>query len=1626
MWSQKAVFEKGNLLASKTLRDVSLPFLFKPREYQKALMTQVPRHYSRGIFIWHRRAGKDLTSWNHLIVEAIKKKAIYYYFFPTYKQGRKALWEALSPSTGVRFLDHIPKELIANKNDTEMKITLVNGSILRVVGTDDYDCFDDRTEILTMEGWKFFKDISGKEKVATLEHGSEFVWSDIRKRVVYDYSGYMHKVKNNCMDVLVTPNHKFYVKSRKGIFKFKQISDKTIRFDLIPATCDWKGSNFDEFKKIGKKVFHMEDWCAFFGIFISDGCTYIKAPKTYRILITQKKEKAVIRILDLLNRMGISYRRYKSNISFEDKDIALYLSTFGECNEKYIPRELLELPVKHLSVLSDWMIMGDGWVNKNGSIGYSSTSKRLIDNFQEIIIKLGYSGNVHLVKSRKNGFINGREIRSNFPLYYCGVRKSKYKYFCDESGKYADFKFYTGKVYCVDAGSHVIKVRRNGYEYWSGNSIVGTNPYGCIFSEYALQDPRAWNFVRPILTENKGWAIFISCVDKDTLVITKNGLKRISTLVKNPVFEYTDVDFDVYGLGGMHRATEFYFGGKQKLLKIVTSKGYTIKVTPNHPLWNGYEWVRSDKYKVGDIIPIQRGQNIWGTDVDISQWEPSSNHGACKHIFVNYKFDEDFMWLLGLILAEGYWDDVRCVITNVDKEIIDKIKLFGFNTTTSDPVHHTNSCMELCSFIDWFGIKREAKNKRIPEKLFGMPKSYVSAFLSGYFDGDGCASRSKGSVSCTSSSEGLIDDIQTLLLNYGISSRKSRWISRPTGKVHKECVHWKLEIEGREAVLFYNDIGFHLSRKQANKKILDGKSFSGNLVPVGKVFLKEYAKGLAMGGLKRQQSLTYGKIKELLLIKPNATLQSIVDSNFYWDKIKEITVCEGEVYDFVIPQTHSFFSNGFISHNTPRGRNHMYTLYKMAEVSPEWYTEILTINKTKREDDTPVISAKDIDREREEGMFEELIQQEYNCFPSGTKIWTDMGQVPIEQVSVNDVVLSHAGRWRKVNKVYQREYYDGNVIEIKSSGSSSALVCTEEHPIRVCVPNKQIYKWLPANQIKVGDYVVLIAGNKKRKCGRSKLLPQKHGVASYVTSITHKSYSGLVYNLGVQYDNSYVAEGRVVHNCSFEGYVQGAYYSKQIEEARADNPPRITALPYVEGSPVHTAWDLGYDDSTSIWFFQAINQQFRFIDYYENCGQGWPFYINVLKNKPYVYGDHYMPHDVAVHEKQTGMTHKEFFEEFGIQPIIPVLKPKNNDVIVLECIPKVRGIFSQCWFDKVKCSVGLSSLESYHAEYNEEKKVLSNRPARDISSHACLHGDSLIALECGALAKIKNVKNGDRVWTPSGYAKVLNSGPTGYFDCMEIEMSDGKKIICTKNHKFFTTDGIVTADTLQYTHHILSGGEALCKLIALLSTVLNLGFRESITGETIGVKKVQAIFIERFGNFIMAQFPQVMKFIIKMKTLLIMIFPIWKLNSSLFPNGNTLSSGLIEENLNPQVKEHCNLQLSGIVLGKELNGTSNKDRKRGEKENGFYVFVKNVGKNLCFRILRGLSIVTPTVKAKHYVEGPELMYDLTIENHACYQANGILVSNSDAFRTFVMGFKPKGKKSKSVSQMMFERRRTVG
>lgn len=114
---------------------IRLPDLV-PRDYQLPFFEAMDSGIKRAVLIHHRRAGKEIICWNYMIREAIcDRVGTYCYFFPTSRLGKRILWDG-SNKDGKRFIDYIPKELIKSENSVEMKIELVNGSIIQIMGTD--------------------------------------------------------------------------------------------------------------------------------------------------------------------------------------------------------------------------------------------------------------------------------------------------------------------------------------------------------------------------------------------------------------------------------------------------------------------------------------------------------------------------------------------------------------------------------------------------------------------------------------------------------------------------------------------------------------------------------------------------------------------------------------------------------------------------------------------------------------------------------------------------------------------------------------------------------------------------------------------------------------------------------------------------------------------------------------------------------------------------------------------------------------------------------------------------------------------------------------------------------------------------------------------------------------------------------------------------------------------------------------------------------------------------------------------------------------------------------------------------------------------------------------------------
>ena len=181
--------------------------------------------------------------------------------------------------------------------------------------------------------------------------------------------------------------------------------------------------------------------------------------------------------------------------------------------------------------------------------------------------------------------------------------------------------------------------------------------------------------------------------------------------------------------------------------------------------------------------------------------------------------------------------------------------------------------------------------------------------------------------------------------------------------------------------------------------------------------------------------------------------------------------------------------------------------------------------------------------------------------------------------------------------------------------------------------------------------------------------------------------------------------------CDWIANIEGAVYGEIVAEM--ENKRQLGRVPYDPALPVSTAWDLGVSDHTAIIFFQQLGSAINIIDYYEERGQGLPHYVDVVKSKDYIYGDHFAPHDIEVMEFSNGKTRREVAYQLGIRfKVVPKIPLEDGIHATLMTLPK-------CWVDTDHCKKLIDALRHYHRKYIDKNRMFRSKPVHDWSSHAC-------------------------------------------------------------------------------------------------------------------------------------------------------------------------------------------------------------------------------------------------------------------------------------------------------------------
>ena len=191
------------------------------------------------------------------------------------------------------------------------------------------------------------------------------------------------------------------------------------------------------------------------------------------------------------------------------------------------------------------------------------------------------------------------------------------------------------------------------------------------------------------------------------------------------------------------------------------------------------------------------------------------------------------------------------------------------------------------------------------------------------------------------------------------------------------------------------------------------------------------------------------------------------------------------------------------------------------------------------------------------------------------------------------------------------------------------------------------------------------------------------------------------------------AQYRQEYFCDWHAAILGAFYALEMAQVRSEG--RVLEIEPLAGEPVHRAWDLGVGDDTSIWFFAARGAQLLVYDHYAASGVGRRALPRrdreAHAEQGWTHGVDYVPHDAKIKEWGTGRTRVETMRGMGLAPTPAPYVSKDDG------INAVRRTLPLCVFHPRCEEGGLSALEQYRREWDDEKKAFRASAVHDWTSH---------------------------------------------------------------------------------------------------------------------------------------------------------------------------------------------------------------------------------------------------------------------------------------------------------------------
>ena len=465
------------------------------------------------------------------------------------------------------------------------------------------------------------------------------------------------------------------------------------------------------------------------------------------------------------------------------------------------------------------------------------------------------------------------------------------------------------------------------------------------------------------------------CLTGDSRIVLSDGsIKRMRDIVEDGLSKssiaaddgyYSTLKNDLMSMdcagkvGQSEAAVVWKLKAPEYLYRVTTASGKQITTTGIHPFFvpiDGFVGsITAEELKAGNFIATPRVLRIIGSRQKFPIDAVKKGKTNANKIIIPDYVDERFAELAGYLIGDGYLrktdTSYEISITSADRRLTDRFvelmnELFGLRCAVRKDrgLEVATVCsIELGRLLEEIGMVRNSWTKTVPVEIQRSENRVVRAFLSAYFDCEGSVRKERGSITLTSASRELVEQVRILLLRFGILSQLHHTIGHATNTKKKiRRIYNRLTISSDNARKFFEEIRFGLSRKQALRTELKTNT-NIDVIPGVASVLKDLRRKLGIHqfqcGVSRSAYLHlelgdrhpsrgtlqrvvcgmrkfngHGETSEIL-----DRLDVLAKSDLFWDRVvsvERIKSTEGWVYDFEVPGKFNFVANGVIAHNT--------------------------------------------------------------------------------------------------------------------------------------------------------------------------------------------------------------------------------------------------------------------------------------------------------------------------------------------------------------------------------------------------------------------------------------------------------------------------------------------------------------------------------------------------------------------------------------------------------------------------------------------------------------------------------------------------------------------------------------